>query len=157
MRQRWYDAQLQRFISTDPIGLYGGANLYGYCGNNPINAVDPMGLQDTGIGTAMIGGARAVLSSFNSPTAQQAAKNIPKVATAIVTAGEIGTGAFVMGAAAAAYAGRNNSRPTDPQFPGDPPNGNWNASLDVPDWKIPPRTQPGEQTALNPRKLTGQI
>ena len=28
MRQRWYDPTLQRFISRDPIGLQGGANLW---------------------------------------------------------------------------------------------------------------------------------
>jgi RHS repeat-associated protein len=43
MRQRWYSPTLQRFISRDPIGLRGGANVYSYAGNNPINAVDPAG------------------------------------------------------------------------------------------------------------------
>ena len=39
MRQRWYDFTLQRFISRDPIGLRGGANLCSYANNAPINAV----------------------------------------------------------------------------------------------------------------------
>jgi RHS repeat-associated protein len=44
-RARWYDPQLRRFISEDPIGLNGGINLYAYVGNNPINATDPSGLE----------------------------------------------------------------------------------------------------------------
>ena len=52
MRQRWYDPTLQRFISRDPIGLRGGANLYGYCLGRPHSAVDPMGLSFRVLGPA---------------------------------------------------------------------------------------------------------
>ena len=45
-RARWYDPQARRFISEDPIGLAGGINLYAYVRNNPINAIDPQGLQN---------------------------------------------------------------------------------------------------------------
>jgi RHS repeat-associated protein len=48
MRHRWYDAQLQRFISRDPIGLKGGSNSYVYSNNNPVNYKDPMGLLPVG-------------------------------------------------------------------------------------------------------------
>jgi len=44
MRARWFDPTVQKFISRDPIGLQGGSNLYRYCGNDPINRVDPEGL-----------------------------------------------------------------------------------------------------------------
>jgi RHS repeat-associated protein len=42
-RARYYHPGLQRFISQDPIGYSGGANLYAYAGNNPTNLVDPDG------------------------------------------------------------------------------------------------------------------
>jgi RHS repeat-associated protein len=42
-RARFYDANLGRFISEDPIGLRGGINLYGYVENNPQNFRDPSG------------------------------------------------------------------------------------------------------------------
>jgi len=44
MRQRYYDPQLGRWLSADPIGFAGGANLYQYGESNPINWVDPDGL-----------------------------------------------------------------------------------------------------------------
>jgi len=45
-RARWYDAQLGRFISEDPIGLAGGVNQFSYVGNNPQNGKDPTGLYE---------------------------------------------------------------------------------------------------------------
>ncbi len=35
-----------KWLSEDPIGEQGGINLYGYVGNGPIGAVDPLGLRD---------------------------------------------------------------------------------------------------------------
>jgi RHS repeat-associated protein len=44
-RARYYDANLGRFISQDPIGFGGeDSNLYRYVSNNPVNAIDPSGL-----------------------------------------------------------------------------------------------------------------
>jgi RHS repeat-associated protein len=41
---RFYDPASSRWVSRDPIGEMGGLLLYGYVGNNPINAMDPLGL-----------------------------------------------------------------------------------------------------------------
>ncbi|TWT56002.1 RHS repeat-associated core domain-containing protein [Allorhodopirellula solitaria] len=43
-RNRWYDAQLGRFSSRDPIGYMDGPSQYVYVQNQPSNRVDPGGL-----------------------------------------------------------------------------------------------------------------
>lgn len=44
MRTRWYDPDLDRFVSSDPIGIAGGINTYAFAGNDPVNLRDPGGL-----------------------------------------------------------------------------------------------------------------
>lgn len=44
-RARYYDPVLKRFISEDPIGIAGGANLYSYVDNDPLGFNDPSGYQ----------------------------------------------------------------------------------------------------------------
>jgi RHS repeat-associated protein len=61
MRNRWYDPFLGRFITQDPFDVRGGLNLYEYSLNNPLNRIDPFGLNDVGtnqseakIGTGLV-------------------------------------------------------------------------------------------------------
>ncbi len=41
--KRYYDPNLGRYISPDPMGLAGGLNLYAYANADPVNFVDPTG------------------------------------------------------------------------------------------------------------------
>ena len=52
-RARYYNPEIGRFLQTDPVGYTVGVNLYTYCGNNPLNYVDPSGGEFWG---ALIGG-----------------------------------------------------------------------------------------------------
>lgn len=48
MRLRFYDPASGRFVSRDPLGLWGDRSQsgsgQGYCGHNPVNRIDPLGL-----------------------------------------------------------------------------------------------------------------
>ena len=49
---RYYDSDLARFISQDPIFEEGGVNLYNFVENDPINHWDILGFSATDIATA---------------------------------------------------------------------------------------------------------
>ena len=81
-RNRYYDPDLGRFISEDPIDFNGGdANLYRYVGNGPANGTDPFGLLFDEEGALMQGIAR---------TATSAANAAPTLADLAVTSEETG-------------------------------------------------------------------
>jgi RHS repeat-associated protein len=42
---RTYDPETGRFLQADPIGYLAGMNVYAYVGGDPVNFVDPLGLE----------------------------------------------------------------------------------------------------------------
>ncbi|MCB2180396.1 MAG: hypothetical protein KQH63_00035 [Desulfobulbaceae bacterium] len=46
MMARYYDPGLKRFISPDPIGVMAASNLYSYTSGDPVNWLDPMGMEE---------------------------------------------------------------------------------------------------------------
>ncbi len=58
MTHRFYDPQVGRFLTRDPMGHAGGVNLYAYTQNDPVNFADPLGLWGItiGVGVTVIGG-----------------------------------------------------------------------------------------------------
>ena len=56
---RYYDPSTGRYLRPDPIGLFGGINLFEYSLNNPINSIDPLGLLTLGYDVSVTAGAGA--------------------------------------------------------------------------------------------------
>ena len=51
---RYYDPRIGRFISKDPSGMSDGPNVYLYCSNDPINAVDLWGLCEENVNNQVL-------------------------------------------------------------------------------------------------------
>ena len=47
-KARFYAPHLGRFLQADPIGYTAGPNLYAYVSGDPVNLVDPLGLEGCG-------------------------------------------------------------------------------------------------------------
>jgi RHS repeat-associated protein len=56
VRNRAYHPALGRWVQRDPLGYVDGLNLYDYVSSNPINAVDPLGLEEECGGTFPMSG-----------------------------------------------------------------------------------------------------
>jgi hypothetical protein len=65
---RDYDARIGRYIESDPIGLKGGINTYGYVGGNPLSRFDPDGKKWGAVG-AIAWMAGCSLYAFNKASA----------------------------------------------------------------------------------------
>jgi len=66
-RARYYDPEVGRFVSEDPLGFKAGMNFYAYVNNNPINFNDPSGNCPSCVGAgvgAVYGGIAGSISGF---------------------------------------------------------------------------------------------
>jgi len=72
---RHYDPRFGRWLSRDPLGEAGGFNLYAYCGNDPVNRHDPLGLSDSDspYGAFQRARARGIWLTDNGGTPEQLA------------------------------------------------------------------------------------
>jgi RHS repeat-associated protein len=60
--QNWhrdYDPTLGRYLQPDPIGLEGGPNPYAYTFGDPVNLIDPEGLQEALVRSLPLAGSAA--------------------------------------------------------------------------------------------------
>ena len=62
---RDYNPALGRYVQSDPIGLAGGINTYGYVGGNPLSNVDPLGLWSITFGAYAGPGAQVTFGQSN--------------------------------------------------------------------------------------------
>ena len=84
-RHRLYSPVLRRFLSADPLGFAGGANVYAYADGNPLAYVDPLGLCAEDVG---------FLSYLGDSAEQVLLGNFTDKVTGLGTAGEVAAGVF---------------------------------------------------------------
>ena len=63
---RLYDPEIARYLTRDPLGYVDGLNPYLYVANNPINLIDPLGLEisaETAIGRSVVDAYQAIVGN----------------------------------------------------------------------------------------------
>jgi len=92
---RYYNPELGRYITSDPLGLQAGVNTYIYVNGNPVNYTDPTGLCPW----CAIGGAVGVWSNITSQLYQNGNDWTKLNAKEVIISGVIGAASGGLGTA----------------------------------------------------------
>jgi RHS repeat-associated protein len=144
---RFYNPSTGRWLSRDPIGERGGANLYGFVNNNPIYWVDPLGLKYAELyaGYGAVGGGGVVAIGSIAVDAVTLGVNIlatpAEIAGGITIGGAIG---YVIGSAVDRMTG-NTSAVYGPVSVSMSRESGKERATDSPSWAKPFRRNPNEK------------
>jgi RHS repeat-associated protein len=122
---RDYDPGLGRYIQSDPIGMPGGINTYGYVYSNPLRFIDSLGLQADPTDSSIYSRPAPGLPDYQGEASRAVATRIWKTGANIASgmSNAISEGiAYIRSRKKSVEAGRNAGREANkcPDDPNDP-------------------------------------
>lgn len=146
-RARYYDPRIGRFLQPDPMEYRAGLNLYAYCGDNPLNFLDPFGLVDWNGWFLWSTGGESSRWEQHRKTIDRACQITGTAAAVVGTAGIVALYAGPAVAAEVVITGTETAKEaTRSEEPALPPEA-WDKNAPR---QVTPGTPPFEHTKYNP-------